>query len=58
MGVEAEAGLGMDEGLGLGAEDDVAMLGLDMGLLEVGLTVLALSLSRRWLLYEPRLGSL
>lgn len=59
MGVEAEVGLGVDvEALDLGAVDDVAILGLDMGLLVVGLTLLVFSLSLRWLLYELRLGSL
>lgn len=59
MGVEAEVGLGVDvEALDLGAVDDVAILGLDIGLLVVGLTLLVFSLSLRWLLYELRLGSL
>lgn len=58
MGKEAEVGLGVDEALGLGAEDDVAILGLDIGLLVVGLTPLLFSLSLLWLLYELRLGSL
>lgn len=58
MGVEAEVGLGVDGALGLGAVDDVAILGLDIGLLVVGLTLLSLSLSLCWLLYELRLGSL
>lgn len=48
LGVEAEAGLGVDETLGLGAVDGVAILGLDIGLL--GLTLLLFSLSLRWLL--------
>lgn len=56
LGEEAEVGLGVDEELDLGAADDAVMLGLDMGLLVVGLTVLLVSL--RWLLYELRLGSL
>lgn len=52
-------GLGVDvEALDLGAVDDVAILGLDIGLLVVGLTLLVFSLSLRWLLYELRLGSL
>lgn len=58
MGEEAEEGLGVDEALGLGPVDDVAMLGLDIVLLVVGLTMLVFSLSLRWLLYELRLGSL
>lgn len=58
MGEETDEGLGVDEALGLGAVDDVAMLGLDIGLLVVGLTLLVFSLSLRWLLYELRLGSL
>lgn len=58
MGVEAEVGLEVEELLGLGEADDVAILGLDIGLLVVGLTLLLLSLSLRWLLYELRLGSL
>ena len=49
-------GLAAEEELGL-VPVDVAM-GLDMGLLVVGLTLLVLSLSLRWLLYELRLGSL
>lgn len=48
MGVEADAGLGVDEALGLGAVEDI--LDLDIGLLAVGLTLLVLSLSLRWLL--------
>lgn len=47
LGEEEEVGLGVD----LGRLDDMVILGLDMGLLVVGLTV-------RWLLYELRLGSL
>lgn len=56
--MEAEVGLGVDEALCLGAVDDDAILGLDIGLLVVGLTLLEFSLSLRWLLYELRLGSL
>lgn len=48
--MEVEVGLGVDGALGLGAVDDVAILGLDIGLLVVGLTLLLLSLSLRWLL--------
>lgn len=51
-------GLGVDVALGLGAVANVAILGLDIGLLDVGLTLLVFSLSLRWLLYELRLGSL
>lgn len=51
-------GLGVDETLGFVAVDDDATPGLEMGLLVVGLTLLAFSLSLRWLLYELRLGSL
>lgn len=51
-------GLGMDDALGLGAADDAGILGLGSALLAVGLTLLLFSLSRRWLLYELRLGSL
>lgn len=58
MDEEAEVGLDVDEALGLGAADDVAILGLDIGLLVVGLTLLLISRSLRWLLYELRLGSL
>lgn len=58
FGVDAEAGLGVDVALGLAAVANVAMLGLDIGLLDVGLTLLVFSLSLRWLLYELRLGSL
>lgn len=54
---EAEVGLDVDEALGLGAVDDGAIVGLDIGLLAVGLAPL-LSRSLRWLLYELRLGSL
>ncbi len=56
--MEAEAGRGIDVALGLGAVANVAILGLDIGLLVVGLTLLIFSLSLRWLLYELRLGSL
>lgn len=58
FGAEAEVGLVVDETLDLGAADDGVMLGLDIGLLVVGLTLLVLSLSLRWLVYELRLGSL
>lgn len=58
LGVDEEVGLGADEELGLGAVDDEAIVGLDTGLLDVGLPLLVFSRSRRWLLYEPRLGSL
>lgn len=58
LGVEVEAGLGVEVALGFVAVDDVAMLGLDIGLLVVGLTPLLFSFSLRWLLYELRLGSL
>lgn len=57
MGVDVEEGLGVDEALGFGAVDD-AILGLDIGLLVVGLAPQLFSLSLRWLLYELRLGSL
>lgn len=55
---EAEVGLGVNEALRLGAVDDGAIAGRDVGLLVVGLSLLRLSLSLRWLLYELRLGSL
>lgn len=48
----------MDETLDFVTADEEVTPGLDMGLLVVGLTVLLASLSLRWLLYEPRLGSL
>lgn len=54
----AEGVLAVDKALGLGAVDDGAAAGLDTGLLVVGLRALLLSRSRRWLLYELRLGSL
>lgn len=57
FGVEAEAGLGVEEALVFGAVDAAGTLGLDRGRLVVGPTP-QLSLSLRWLLYELRLGSL
>lgn len=51
-------GLGVEEALGFVPVEDVSTPGLDVGLLVVGLTLLVLSLSLRWLLYELRLGSL
>lgn len=56
LGAEAGTGLGVDEALGFG--DDVAPAGLEPGLEPVGLRLLLLSRSLRWLLYEVRLGSL
>lgn len=52
--------LELEDELGLAAADDEAMLGLGGGLLVllVVLGLAALPFSRRWLLYELRLGSL
>lgn len=58
LGEGAEEDLGVDETLDFVTADEEVTPGLDMGLLVVGLTVLLVSLSLRWLLYEPRLGSL
>lgn len=57
LGDGAEEALGVDVALGLGVAEDVR-IGLDTGLLVVGLTEMLLSLSLSWLLYELRLGSL
>lgn len=58
LGEELEVGLGVDDAAGLDAVDEAVILGLDIGLLAVGLTLLLFSLSLRWLLYELRFGSL
>lgn len=56
LGEEAETDLAVDETLGLDAVVDDVTAGRDMGLFVVGLPAPPFSL--RWLLYEPRLGSL
>lgn len=50
--------LDTDDGLGFAAAEDDGRLGLDGGLPVLVLRPTALLFSLRWLLYEPRLGSL